>query len=115
MAKVIPRSRFRLTVEVGSLLTQVSICALFDRRKTFHETFDDTQSLITGFGRGLRAKTRLQQNAGSDEKDRMISLRSWALLYLLRKLEVLLPVSREDGIAIAQLATAYNSRGLVPR
>ena len=107
-------SHFRLTVGVHGLLTPVSICTLFDRRTTFHETFNDTQSLITGFESGLRAKARLQQNRGDDEEERLISLRSWTLSYMLERLKLLQPVSREDGISIAQLATAYEDKGLVP-
>lgn len=108
-------SHSKLTVGVQSILTSVSICTLFDRRTTFHETFNDTQSLVTGFARGLRAKARLQQNSGDNEEERLISLRSWTLSYLLRRLELLQPVSREDGISIAQLATDYGNNDLVPR
>ena len=115
LAIVSSMSHSRLTAGVQSLLTRFSICTLFDRRTTFHETFDDTQSLITGFARGLRAEARLRQNPGDNEEERLILLRSWALPYLLRRLELLQPVSREDGISLAQLAIAYENKGLVPR
>ena len=57
---------------------------------------------------------RSQQNPGENEEDRLISLRSWTLSYVLQRLEVLQPVSREDGIAIAQLAMDYDYEGLMP-
>ena len=102
-----------MTLLIVNLLTWVSICALFDRRETFHETFNDSQSLITGFGRGLRAKARLQGSLSDKEQDRLESLRWSTLSYLAKRLEVIRPVCRNDGVAIAQLATAYTQEGLV--
>lgn len=102
-----------MTLLIENLLTWVSICALLNRRETFHETFNDSQSLITGFGRGLRAKARLQGSLGDKEQDRLELLRWSMLSYLAKRLEVIRPVCRNDGVAIAQLATAYTDEGLV--
>ena len=69
---------------------------------------------MIGFCRGPRAKVRSQQNL-SDDEDRMNSLRSRTLSYALRRLEVMKPVSREDGVGIALLATAFDNKDLVPK
>ena len=71
--------------------------------------------MITGFRRRLRAKARLQQTISDDEQERPRLVLLWTLSYLLRRLEVVSPVSREDGVGVSRLATIYTREGLVPQ
>ena len=72
---------------------------------------------MSGFGRQLRERAGRQQDPTEDELDRLRSLRMWTLLYMLNRLKVVQPVSRQDGISVAQLASTFSTfsnGGLIP-
>ena len=81
----------------------------------FCDTFNDTQSFPAGYDRGLRAKAKLRHGPCDYEEDSRRSVRWQTVMYLLERLEVVPPVSRENGIAVAQLAMAYTNDRLVPQ
>lgn len=57
--------------------------------------------MMTDFSSKLRANARLQRNISDDEPERLRLVLLWTLSYLLERLKVVPPVSREDGANIS--------------
>ena len=89
--------------------------ALVDREPTFHDAYQLWKALIKGYEHVVQEGKRLGQQEAEDVTERRRPLRDHSAASLERKLERTEPVSRQDGMCLADMASHWPRRGFLLR